>query len=102
MEATWPANACPFPPGEPKPDAMEAAPRRRQPRALLGRRLLTLALALIALVSLYVYRSPAMSPNAKPLLYQENFAIRLSLYTYASVMLTHFIRRYRGRSRENK
>jgi hypothetical protein len=82
---------------------MEVAPRRRQPwAALFNRRTLALTLAFIALMTLYVHSSWAMSPNAKPLLYQEYFVIQLSIYTYATVTFTHFMRRYRGRSRENQ
>jgi len=92
-------NACPFPPGEPKPEAMEHAPRRINPRALLNRRSLALTLAFFALVALYVYGSPGMSSNTESLLNQKNFVISLSLYTYVSVMLTHFIKLYKKKQK---
>ena len=66
---------------------------------------MALTLAFFALVALYVRSYPSMSLRYEPLLYQGSFAIRLSLYTYASVMLTYFIRKYkdkRGRAEAAK
>lgn len=96
-------NACPFPPGEPKPEAMDVAPRPRTPllRRLMSGRTLALALAFIALTALYVHSYQNMSLPDKSLMYQPDFAAALSMYTYASVMLTYFIRRYRNRARKN-
>jgi len=103
MEAEF-MNACPFPPGEPKPEAMDVAPR---PRTLLLRRLmsgraLALALAFMALTAVYVYSYQDINLPNKSLMYQPEFAVALSMYTYASVMITHFIKRYRDRARKNR
>ena len=97
-------NACPFPPGEPKPEAMDVAPRPRTPllRRLMSGRALTLALAFIALTATYVYSYQNMSLPDKSLMYQPDFVAALSMYTYASVMLTYFIRRYRDRARKSR
>lgn len=56
----------PVPPGEPKPEAMDVAPRPRTPgtRRLMSGRVLALALAFIALTALCVYSYQNMSlPN---------------------------------------
>ncbi len=43
-----------------------------------------------------------MSLPNKSLMYQPDFVVALSMYTYASVMLTYFIKRYRDRARKSR
>ena len=93
----WVINACPFAPGTAKPASM-ATPSL--PRLTMRKRLVTwkstiLVLSFVSLVLLYNYSYPSLNFSGKPLLFEDWFFIKMSLYTYVTGMLGFFIKKYR-------
>jgi hypothetical protein len=93
----WIVNACPFAPGVAKPASM-AVP---SPAGLtMRRRLVTwkssvLVLSFVSLTLLYSYSYPTLNYSGVPVLFQDWFFIKMSLYTYVTSMLGFFIKKYR-------
>ncbi len=95
----WIVNACPFAPGVAKPASM-AVP---SPMGLtMRRRRVTwkssvLVLSFVSLMLLYSHSYPSLNYSGTPVLFQDWFFIKMSIYTYATSMLGFFIKKYRRR-----
>ncbi|TRO52911.1 hypothetical protein E2P71_07065 [Candidatus Bathyarchaeota archaeon] len=94
-------NACPYAPGEVKPEAMQRSVQRN---ASLMRfrnvKLLALLGSVLTLTLLYVYSYPSFNWEGSPFLFQDWYIVKMSLYTYLFSMITHYIREYQKQNRE--
>jgi hypothetical protein len=95
----WIVNACPFAPGAVKPATMEVP---SQVGLTMRRRRVTwkssvLVLSFLSLVLLYSHSYPSLNYSGIPVLFQDWFFIKMSIYTYVTSMLGFFIKKYRRR-----
>jgi len=94
-------NACPYAPGEVKPEVMKSAIRRDVSLMRLKNvKLLALLGSVLALTLLYRYSYPSLNWGGSPVLFQDWYIVKMSLYTYLLGMITHYIRRYQKQNRE--
>ena len=93
----WLTYACPFAPGAAKPESMVSPsfPRLTLRRRLVNRKSGLLVLSFVSLVLLYGYCYPSMSYSGTPFLFEDDFFIRMSLYSYVTSMLGFYIKKYR-------
>lgn len=93
------SRACPFAPGLAKPDSIPGPrrPRAQLRRRLVNRRSVALVLSLAGLVLLYGYSYPWLEHPRGALLFEDDYLVKLSVYSYVASMLGFFIRRYRRR-----
>jgi len=99
----WLINACPFAPGIAKPASI---PRPNLPRFSLRARVLnwktiTLGLAMVTMMAMYIYNYPYLEFSGKPFLFEDFYFLKMSMYTYVASMVGHFIREYKKKQRKN-
>lgn len=89
-------NACPYAPGVVKPESIPG-PREQSGRVKrhLNGKLFLLVASLIALTLLYHYSYPSLNWGGSPVLFQDWYIVKMSLYTYVTGMITYYIREYR-------
>lgn len=93
----WLINACPFAPGVVKPASMQAPklPRLTLRNKMVNRKSVILVLSLVSLTLLYSYNYPALNYSGTPILFEDSYFIKLSLYSYVASMVGHFIKEYK-------
>lgn len=93
----WWVNACPFAPGEVKPASIPEpnVPRRSIREKIVNRRSIILVLSFVSLTLLYSYCYPALKYSGKPLLFEDFYFIKLSLYSYVATMIGYYVREYK-------
>jgi hypothetical protein len=93
----WIVNACPFAPGVAKPASMAApsVPRLTMRRRLVSWKSTVLVLSFVSLTLLYSYSYPSLNYSGIPVLFQDGFFIKMSVYTYVTSMLGFYIKEYR-------
>ena len=99
----WLINACPFAPGVAKPVSM---PRPDLPRLSLRSRVFNwkntvLALSFMTLVLMYIYNYPQLEYSGMPLLFEDYYFVKMSLYGYAASMIGFYIREHKKKQRQN-
>jgi len=100
----WIVNACPFAPGVTKPASMTVPSPTELP---MRKRLVTLkssvlVLSFVSLTLLYSYSYPSLNYSGIPVLFQDWFFIKMSIYTYVTSMLGFFIKKYKHGKRGNR
>ena len=96
-------NACPFAPGVTKPDSIPSpnVPRLSIRNKVINRKTIVLVLSLVSLTLLYSHNYPALNYSGKPLLFEDYYFIKLSMYSYVATMVGYFIREYKKKQRKN-
>ena len=93
-------NACPYAPGAIKPDSM---PRPQGQisilRKLFNGKFLLMLLSIVALTLLYSHSYPVLNWGGSPVLFQDWYIVKMSIYTYVSGMIAYYFREQR---RKNK
>ena len=99
----WIVNACPFAPGVAKPAIMPGPnlPKVSLWNKMVNRKTIILVLSLVSLTLLYSHNYPALNYSGKPLLFEDMYFVKLSLYTYVSSMIGYYIREHK-RKQKNK
>ena len=89
-------EACPFAPGELKPDSIYVAPgHNRDHRKTLTRKIVFIVVAMVGLAFLYSYIYSDFSLTGEPMLYWDDFVFSLGVYTYLSFMVAFFIKQHK-------
>ncbi len=98
----WIMNACPFAPGLAKPASMPGPklPRLSLRNKVVNRKTVILVLSLVSLTLLYSYNYPELNYSGKPLLFEDMYFIKLSLYTYVTSMVGYFIREHKRKRKQ--
>ena len=93
-------NACPYAPGVVKPESIPS-PREQSSMAkrVINRKSVLLVVSLVALTLLYRYSYPSLNWGGSPVLFQDWYIVKMSLYTYVTGMITYYIREYRLKKR---
>ncbi|MCW4048956.1 MAG: hypothetical protein NWE89_04390 [Candidatus Bathyarchaeota archaeon] len=95
-------RACPFASGVAKPDKMYVAPRPAVPfiKRLTKNRALVFTMAILGLTFVYTSSYGFVNTTGKPILFQDNYVIVVSLYSYVIGMITYFVKEYRQKKRK--
>lgn len=94
-------NACPYAPGVLKPDSMPTPKGQTSPlRRLFNGKLLVLLICIAALTLLYSYCYQSLNWGGSPVLFQDWYIVKMSIYTYVSGMIAYFFREYRRKERK--
>jgi hypothetical protein len=94
-------NACPYPPGERKPKTMPPPiAGNGQMKNLYTLKNLIIILCFLTLILIYTQNYHMLDQSNKPVLFQDWYTIKMSIYTYTSIMLTHFIRQHKRKQKE--
>jgi hypothetical protein len=98
----WLFNACPFAPGVAKPVSM---PRPDIPRLSLWNRVvnrknLVLGLSMVTLMLMYIYNYPSLDFSGMPLLFEDYYFVKMSMYGYVASMIGYYIREYKKKQRQ--
>lgn len=101
MMIKWIVNACPFAPGVVKPASMPAPklPTITTWNKVVNRKTIVLVLSFVALTLLYSYNYPALNYSGKPLLFEDAYFIKLSIYSYVTSMIGYFIREHKRKQK---
>ncbi len=98
----WIIIACPSAPGITKPASMDTRSIfKRTRRRLVNRKSIVLVLSFVSLILLYSYSYPSLNYSGTPFLFEDDFFIRMSLYTYVTSMLGFYIKKYKCRNRQD-
>jgi hypothetical protein len=99
----WIANACPFAPGVSKPASMPGPKLSKVSlwNKMVNKKTIILVLSLVSLTLLYSYNYPSLNYSGTPLLFEDMYFIKLSLYTYITSMVGYFIRDYKRKQRQD-
>ena len=100
----WLINACPFAPGMAKPVSMPGpkVPRFALKNKVVNRKTIFLVLSFVSLTLLYSYNYPSLNYSGMPLLFEDSYFLKLSIYSYIASMVGHFIREYKKKLRNNQ
>jgi hypothetical protein len=94
-------NACPYAPGELKPESMPGpANNRGVLRRLRNGKTIALLFSIFALTLLYGYSYPSLNWGGSPVLFQDWYVVKMSIYTYLISMITYYFREYRTKNRD--
>ena len=93
-------NACPFAPGEMKPKSI---PVNSNHTGVLKRitngKLVVLVLSLVVLTLVYSFNYPDLNWEGSSVLFNDWYIVKMSLYTYATSLISFFIREQRRKQR---
>ena len=67
---------------------------------MVNRKAIILVLSLVSLTLLYSHNYPALNYSGTPLLFEDMYFIKMSLYTYITSMVGYFIREYKRKQRQ--
>ena len=97
----WIINACPFAPGVTKPAtmAMPSLTGLTMRRRLVNWKSSLLVLSFVGLTLLYSHSYPSLNYSGTPLLFEDGFFIKMSIYTYVTSMLGFYIKKYKRGNR---
>lgn len=97
-------RACPFPPGAPKPKTMSAPDRPwlSLMKKKLGTRGILVITGLVSMVFLYTHAYSNMNFTGKPIIFEDNFFLLLSFYSYLSSIAIFFVKKHRTRAEEKE
>lgn len=97
----WIRNACPFAPGVAKPASMATPSYTRLTtwRRLVNWKSSILVLSFVGLILLYSHSYPSLNYSGTPLLFEDGFFIKMSIYTYVTSMLGFYIKEYKRRNK---
>jgi hypothetical protein len=89
-------NACPFAPGEVKPDSIPTSSNNQAVlKRVLNKRNFLLVLSLVFLTVLYTLSYSNLKWEGSSVLYQDWYIVKMSFYTYAMSLISFFIRENR-------
>ncbi len=93
-------NACPFAPGEIKPESMPTKQTREGfLKSLANKKTLLLVFCLVLLMLLYTSNYNELYMGGSSVLFQDGYIIKMSFYTYVSGLISFFIREHRRKNR---
>lgn len=89
-------NACPYAPDAVKPESIPG-PRNQSNilKKILNKKSALLIASLLALTVLYTRNYSSLHWEGSPVLFQDWYIVKLSLYSYLTGMITYFVRKYR-------
>ena len=89
-------NACPFAPGEVKPESMQSTLNHNvwMRRFIIGKGLMLIG-SILALTFLYGYSYTSLNWGGSQVLFQDWYIVKMSLCTYLISMITHYLKRYK-------
>lgn len=87
--------ACPFAPGETKPESMKSPRRTERLSFLKNKRLIVLVFSVLCLILIYTNSYPYFEWEGSKVLFRDGYIVKMSFYTYLSSMITYFIREFR-------
>ena len=89
-------NACPFAPGEVKPEQMPAKSTEESlVKRILNKKTLLLVFCFCVLTFLYTRNYNELYMGGSSILFQDGYIIKMSFYTYISGLLAFYIREHR-------
>lgn len=89
-------EACPFAPGEIKPDSIYVPHGHGdENRRSLTLKIVIVVIAMVGLALIYNFVYNDLSLTNEPILLWDDFVLSLGIYTYVSCMLVFFIRQYK-------
>ena len=96
-------NACPYAPGEVKPEVMQSALRQEVFWVRFKNvKLLALLGSVLALTLMYSFSYPSLNWGGSPVLFQDWYIVKMSLYTYLLGMITYYFRAQAHQQKKNK
>jgi hypothetical protein len=94
-------NACPYAPGAVKPESMPSAiVKGGWTVRIRNGKLLVLLFSILALTLLYGFSYSSLNWSGSPVLFQDGYVVKMSVYTYLLSMITYYFRGYRQKKRE--
>jgi len=92
-------NACPFAPGEVKPESIKGLKNQSSLlKHVLNKKTLVLIGSLIALIILYSRSYSSFNWDGSRVLFQDWYIVKMSFYTYLSGMITYYFKEYRQKN----
>jgi hypothetical protein len=67
---------------------------------VVNRKAIILVLSFVSLTLLYSYNYPSLNYSGTPLLFEDTYFIKLSIYSYIASMAGYFIREYKKKLRQ--
>lgn len=97
------SEACPFAPGEIKPESIYVPHgHASDSRKALTLRIVIVVIAMFGLALLYSYFYNDLSLTREPMIFWDEFVLSLGIYTYVSCMLVFFIMQYKRKTKQTE